>query len=282
MGNASGEVQGRASVVTDSNENEGFAKAVWRYPAAGRVMTPAFGTLRVFGNAQALARNGARFVCGQAEAKTGGFALCLSGGATPRPLYEALAIPPLLDRFPWSRTQFFFGDERFVPPDDAASNARMATEAMFSRVPVPPQNVHLIPTVGITPVQAAVEYERTLGALPDGHAPTPDRPLFDVCLLGVGDDGHTASLLPGDAALDVRDRYVAVVAHGRPQARITLTYPALESSRVVMFLLQGEGKRAILERLLAGDDTLPAGRLRPAGEVFWFVDRAAAGHWADS
>ncbi len=245
-------------------------------------MTPAFGTLRVFDDAQALARDGARFVCGQAEAKSGGFALCLSGGSTPRPLYETLATPPLRERFPWSRTQFFFGDERFVPPDDAASNARMADEALFARASVPPQNVHPIPTVGITPAQAAVEYERTLRALHGGQAPTSDAPLFDLCLLGVGDDGHTASLLPKDAALDVRDRLVAVVAHGRPQARITLTYPALESSRVVVFLLQGDGKRAILDRLLSGDDTLPAGRLRPVGPVFWFVDRAAAGRWAET
>ncbi|HWD36495.1 MAG TPA: 6-phosphogluconolactonase [Casimicrobiaceae bacterium] len=242
-------------------------------------MMPAFGTLRVFDDAHALARDGARLVCEQAEAKSGGVALCLSGGSTPRPLYEALASPPLLERFPWSRTQFFFGDERFVPPDDAASNARMANDAMFSRASVPPQNVHAIPTVGITPAQAAEEYERTLRALHGGRAPTSEAPLFDVCLLGVGDDGHTASLLPGDAALDVRDRWVAVVAHGRPQARITLTYPALESSRLVVFLLQGEGKRAILDRLLSGDDTLPAGRLRPVGDVFWFVDRAAAGRW---
>lgn len=245
-------------------------------------MTPAFGTLRVSDDAKALARDGARFVCGQAEAKAGGFALCLSGGSTPRPLYEALATPPLRERFPWSRTRFFFGDERFVPPDDAASNARMAREAMFSRAPVPPQNVHRVPTVGMSPVQAAMEYERTLRALLGGRAPAPDAPLFDVCLLGVGDDGHTASLLPGDAALDVRDRLVAVVAHGRAQVRITLTYPALEASRVVVFLLQGEGKRAILDRLLCGDETLPAARLRPIGQVFWFVDRAAAGRWADA
>jgi 6-phosphogluconolactonase len=245
-------------------------------------VTPAFGMLRVFDSAAALAQDGARFVCERAEAATGGFTLCLSGGSTPRPLYEALAAPPLLERFPWGRTQFFFGDERFVPPDDPASNARMATEAMFSRAPVPRENVHRVPTVGVTPDEAAAQYERALRALHDGRAPTQERPLFDVCLLGVGDDGHTASLLPGDAVLGVRDRWVGVVAQGRPQTRITLTYPALESSRMVVFLLQGEGKRAILDRLLCGDDTVPAGRLRPIGDVYWFVDRAAAGRWAHS
>jgi 6-phosphogluconolactonase len=244
-------------------------------------MTPAFGALRVFDDAEALAQAGARFVCEQAEATTGGFTLCLSGGSTPRPLYEALAAPPLLERFPWSRTHFVFGDERFVPPDDPASNARMLTEAMFSRAAVPAGNVHRIPTVGITPEQSAAQYGRTLKTLHGGRTPTRDEPLFDVCLLGVGEDGHTASLLPGSAALEVRDRWVAVVAHGRPEARITLTYPALENSRAVVFLLKGEGKRAILDRLLCGDDTVPAGRLRPIGEVLWFVDRAAAGRWAE-
>jgi 6-phosphogluconolactonase len=241
-------------------------------------MTPALGTLRVFDDAAMLAQESARFVCERARAQTGSFVLCLSGGSTPRPVYEALAAPPLRERFPWDRTEFFFGDERFVPPDDAASNARMAYEAMLSRAPVPPQNVHPIPTIGVTPGQAAAQYDRTLGAL--RAARPPDTPLFDVNLLGVGDDGHTASLLPGEPVLDVRDRQVAVVAQGRPQMRITLTYPALESSRAVVFLLQGAGKRAILDRLLCGDDTLPAGRLRPAGELFWFADRAAAGRWA--
>ena len=243
-------------------------------------MTPAFGALRIFDDAEALAQAGARFVCERAEATTGSFTLCLSGGSTPRPLYEALAAPPLLERFPWSRTQFVFGDERFVAWDDPASNARMVTEAMFSRAPVPPENVHRIPTVGMTPGQAAVQYERTLRAMHGRHRPTSERPLLDVCLLGVGDDGHTASLLPDTAVLDVRDRWVAVVAQGRPQTRITLTYPALESSRAVVFLLQGDGKRAIFDRLLCGDDTVPAGRLRPIAEVLWFVDRAAAGRWA--
>jgi len=243
-------------------------------------VTPAFGVLRVFDDAGALAQAGARFVCEQAEATTGSFTLCLSGGSTPRPLYEALATSPLLERFPWSRTQFVFGDERFVAPDDPASNARMVTEAMFSRAPVPPENVHPVPSVGMTAAQAAAQYEDTLRTMYGRHHATSERPLFDVCLLGVGDDGHTASLLPNATVLGVRDRWVAVVAQGRPQTRITLTYPALESSRAVVFLLEGEGKRAILDRLLCGDDTVPAGRLRPIGDVYWFADRAAAGRWA--
>ena len=242
-------------------------------------MTPAFGALRVFDDAAALAQGGARFLCEQAELQAGGFTVCLSGGSTPKRLYEELATSPLLERFPWSRTQFVFGDERFVPPDDPESNARMATEAMFSRAPTPPENVHTVPTLGVTPDQAAAEYERMLRALHGGRGPTTLHPLFDVCLLGLGEDGHTASLIPGEAVLDERNRWVGVVAHGRPETRITLTYPALESSRVILFLVQGEGKRASLDRILSGDATAPAGRLRPVGDVLWFVDRAAAGRW---
>ena len=105
----------------------------------------------------------------------------------------------------------------------------------------------------------------------------PARPLFDLTLLGVGPDGHTASLLPGDPVLDERNRWVAVVAHGRPEIRITMTYPAIESSRRVAFLVAGREKASILRAIRAGDSQVPAARVRPIGEIFWFVDRAAAG-----
>jgi 6-phosphogluconolactonase len=101
-----------------------------------------------------------------------------------------------------------------------------------------------------------------------------------LCLLGLGEDGHTASLIPGQPVLAERKRWVAAVGHGRPQVRITLTYPALESSAATVFLVQGESKRAILDRALAGDDSFPAGKLKPQGDLFWLVDKAAAGRWA--
>lgn len=107
-------------------------------------MTPTFGALRVFDDAAALAQGRATFLCERAVAQANGFTVCLSGGSTPRRLYKALATSPLLERFPWGRTQFVFGDERFVPPDEPASNARMATEATFFRAPLPPQNVHRV------------------------------------------------------------------------------------------------------------------------------------------
>ncbi|HUZ64654.1 MAG TPA: 6-phosphogluconolactonase [Acetobacteraceae bacterium] len=242
-------------------------------------MKPAFGTLRVFGTPEALAHGAADWLCARAAEAVAPFTLCLSGGSTPKRLYQDLASPPLAGRFPWATTHFFFGDERFVPPDDPDSNAHMARQAMFAKVPVPEANIHTIPTTGLAPDAAAAEYERLLRTF-HGSEPGQARPLFDVTFLGVGDDGHTASLLPGQPVLDERAHLVAAVSQGRPEVRITLTYPALESSRFVVFLLQGEGKRAILDRILSGDATLPAARIRPAGEVLWFADRAAAGRWA--
>lgn len=241
-------------------------------------MTPHLGTLRVFDDADTLAAGAAVLV---ATRMAGGGTLCLSGGSTPKRLYERLATPGIADRLPWDRLRFAFGDERFVPPEDPASNLGMVREALFRHVPVPAGNILAIPTTEATPEEAAARYERMLLDLYGAPALDRQRPLFDVTLLGLGEDGHTASLLPGEPVLRERTRLAAVVAHGRPEVRITLTYPALESSAHVIFLVQGEGKRAILDRILRGGTTLPAGVLHPMGEVLWLVDRAAAGRWAD-
>ena len=244
-------------------------------------MTPAFGTLYVFDDGDALARGAAEWLVAHTQGLADDFVLSLSGGSTPKRLYELLAQPPHVERFPWARAEFTFGDERFVPPDDPASNAHMADEAMFSRAPVPPENVHRVTTLGISPEAAAAEYETTLHHLYGAETLDPARPLFEVTLLGLGEDGHTASLIPGQKVLQERERWVQAVAEGRPETRITLTYPALESSRFVVFLVQGEGKREVLDRILSGDDTLPASRVRPVGSVLWMLDRAAAGRWAE-
>jgi len=245
-------------------------------------MKPARGTLYVYHDAQALAEAAAKFLCDAGDMKAGPFILALSGGSTPKLLYETLACEPYAALFPWARTQFVFGDERFVPHDDPASNARMVDEAMLSRVPVPLTHVHRVPTVGLGPDEAAAQYEGTLKTLYGAPTLKPDKPLLDLCLLGLGDDGHTASLIPGEPVLEERKRWVAAVGHGRPEVRITFTYPALESSATTAFLVQGEGKRAILDRILSGDDSVPAGRLRPQGDLFFMVDKAAAGRWAGS
>src|SRR5262249_39074698 len=148
-----------------------------------------------------------------------------------------------------------------------ASNYAMARHAFLSRVPAPAANVHPIKTKGLTPDEAAREYEATLKQLYGAQTLSIDRPLLDVTLLGLGSDGHTASLLPGEPILSEYNRWVAPVPHGRPEPRISLTYPALDSSRVVMFLVAGAGKRDILDRLLSGDKSVPAGRLQPIGEI---------------
>ena len=220
----------------------------------------------------ALARRVAEWLLELANAKEGRIALCLSGGSTPRLLYELLATPPFRDGFPWERIHLFWGDERFVPPDDPRSNYRMVREALLSRIYIPTANVHPIPTEHLTPAHAAQRYEFILRGF---HRPDPDSPLFDVTLLGLGADGHTASLVPGSAVLEERLRWAAPVEGLMPQARITLTYPALENSRHVAFLVDGAAKRDILARVLGGDASLPAARLKPRGELRWFTDRAA-------
>jgi len=228
---------------------------------------------RVFEDAEAFARHAAQWLCELALRSAGKFAISLSGGSTPRRFYELLAEAPL----PWNRVHWFWGDERFVPPDHPDSNYRMAREALLSRAPVPGANVHAIPTERISPKEAASAYEATLKRFYGAEMLLPQRPLFDVMLLGIGDDGHTASLFPGHAALEEERRWVVAVHGVKAQARITLTYPALQSSRESAFLVTGGAKREALRRARAGDRGIPAGRLRPAGNLHWFVDRAAAG-----
>ena len=237
--------------------------------------SPSEARLEILPGPEALARRVADCLLAAATAKDGVFAVALSGGSTPQRLYEQLAAPPYRDKFPWSRTHWFWGDERFVPHDDALSNYRMVREALLSRVPIPVTNIHPIPTEGIAPEAAASAYERDLKAFYGADRLDPGRPLFDVTLLGLGPDGHLASLFPETAVLAERDRWVAAVVGAKAEARITLTYPALESSRHTAFLVAGADKRGTLSRALAGDPALPAARLRPLGELIWFVDEAA-------
>jgi len=203
-------------------------------------------------------------------------AVALSGGSTPRRLYELLAVGARREKFPWSRVHWFWGDERFVPHDSARSNYRMVWEAMLSHAPVPPGQIHAFPVEANDPEAAALAYERELRSFYGEAALDPRRPLFEVTLLGLGEDGHTASLLPGTAALDERRHWVASVLGVMPSPRLTLTYPVLESSRHVAFLVAGPEKRAALARFRRGDQELPAARLRPMGELWVFVDAAAA------
>jgi 6-phosphogluconolactonase len=240
------------------------------------VLKPARGRLEVVGDAETLARRGAAWLL---EAVTGveRAAVAISGGTTPRRLFELLAGEPLLSRFPWRSVDWFWVDERFVPPDDPASNQRMAREAFLSRAPVPAGNVHLVPTVGLAPAEAAQRYERELKAFYEAGRLDPARPLFTAVLLGLGEDGHTASLVPGHPAVAERQRWVAAVLGARPEPRITLTIPALASSRSTAVLVSGAGKAGALRRALAGDPGLPTSAIDAAGAWLWLADEAAAG-----
>jgi 6-phosphogluconolactonase len=210
-----------------------------------------------------------------ARAKDGLFTLCLSGGSTPSLLYQRLAQAPYRDAFPWARTHLFWGDERFVPPNNALSNYRMVREALLAHVPLPPANIHPIPTEGVSPEAAVAAYQRNLQEFYSADRLDPARPLFDVTLLGLGEDGHTASLFPHTAVLAERKLWVADVRDAKDEIRITLTYPVLESSHQVAFLVTGQPKAAILNRLIEGDDSLPAACLHPIGPVWVFNDAAA-------
>jgi 6-phosphogluconolactonase len=237
---------------------------------------PASTEIRTFESAEALAQSVAEWLCALVQANERDFAVCLSGGSTPRRLYERLATTAIASRFPWNRTHWFWGDERFVPHDHPDSNYRMALEAFLSRVPIPDDNIHAIPTEGLSPDQAAAAYETTLKRFHGTDTLAPDRPLFDLTLLGIGENGHTASLFPGQPSLQENRRWVVAAVGAQSEPRITLTYPALDSSRDVAFLATGEGKREVIARAQSGDRTIPAALVRPVGRLHWFTDRAAS------
>lgn len=235
---------------------------------------PASNPVEVATDPEALARRAAGWIADLAAASRDRFAICLSGGSTPRRLYELLGESPYRDRLPWNRVHWFWGDERFVPWDDPESNYGMVNAALLGRAPAPLRNIHGIITNG-SPAEAAAAYERELKSFYNSESLDPNRPLFDIQILGLGPDGHTASLIPGTAVLEERRRWAAEVIGARPEPRITLTYPVLESSRHTAFLVAGADKRETLSRALAGDQALPAARIRPIGELTWFVDEAA-------
>ena len=198
------------------------------------------------------------------------FRIACAGGSTPTLLYEALASPGFRDRVDWPRWRVFFGDERAVPPDDAASNYRLVRDNLLDRVPISPHHVHRIEAERIDLDAAAAEYSRLL----EGEAGDP--PRLDVVLLGLGPDGHTASLFPGTDALEVTDAWaVRGRAPMAPEDRITLTLPVLNAAMNVAFLVTGATKADALRAVRAG--TVPAARVRPPGDrLHWFLDSVAA------
>jgi 6-phosphogluconolactonase len=215
----------------------------------------------------------------------GSFAVALSGGATPQELYTFMATPAFASRVDWGRTRIFWGDERAVPPDDPRSNYRMAKDALLDHVPVPVSNVHRMPADRPDLEAAAAEYDSMLrGALAEDH---DGRRGLDLVLLGLGGDGHIASLFPGAPALQEQHRWVmATYSISLDQHRMTVTYPAINSARCIFFLVTGASKAAVLAAVLEGPydpERLPAQGVRPGnGKLLWLVDEAAAGTLSDS
>lgn len=217
-----------------------------------------------------------------AVAERGRVSLALSGGSTPRKLHLLLSDPaqPYRARLPWEHVHVFFGDERHVLPDDPESNYGMARATLLSRVPIPPGNVHRVRAEETDPAEAAQDYERELRrvlGVAQGEVPR-----LDLVLLGLGGDGHTASLFPGNPAMAERGRLVVAPWVERLKVhRITVTYPVLEAARAVIFLVTGADKAARVAQAVRGDpaapDALPATRVRPSsGELLWLLDAPAA------
>lgn len=224
---------------------------------------------------QALAKHYAEWLADEIAATEGPFRMALCGGHTPGPLYRLLAHADYRARIDWARLQIFWGDERFVPSNSADSNAHMARELWLDHVPLTPNQIHPMPTDGSLD-DCAARYEALLKTEYGDDALSPARPLFDVVLLGVGEDGHTASLLPNEPVLEERQRWVAPVPHGGAQPRLTLTYPALASSRFVTFFVSGAEKARVVAAVRAGASRLPAARITSDGELLWFLDLSAA------
>jgi 6-phosphogluconolactonase len=216
----------------------------------------------------------------EAVASRGRFTVALSGGSTPEGTYRLLAQEPYRSQVPWDGVHLFWSDERCVPPDDAGSNYGLAHQAFIEKVPLPPENVHRI-RGELPPQAAAVATRRDMEDFFCGPVPR-----FDLVLLGLGNDGHTASLFPGSDALEpTHNMAVAVEAQyeGRPAQRVTLTLPAINAARQVLFLVSGEDKAEVVARVLyGGEGSLPAEKVRPtAGELVWLLDEAAASQLAE-
>ncbi|MCM1984168.1 6-phosphogluconolactonase [Lyngbya confervoides] len=203
----------------------------------------------------------------------GRFTLALSGGNTPKPLYEALAQ----ESQPWERWHIFWGDERFVPADHPDSNQGMARDAWLNQIQIPAENIHPLETEAATPAAAAAANEAHLREFFAAASPQ-EWPRFDLMLLGMGEDGHTASLFPKTAALQVCDRWVTV-GQKADQPRLTLTIPVLNQARCVLFVVAGADKNPILQEIFADSSAVaasyPAAIIQPEGELLWMLDGEA-------
>jgi 6-phosphogluconolactonase len=240
--------------------------------------------VHIFDDVEQLSRAAAEWfvhLASDAVARSGRFTVALAGGSTPKRLYQLLAEPPYRDQIDWARWEIFWNDERAVPPDHPESNYKMAWDALFSRVPVDRSRVHRMPGEAADADQAAIAYQREIAAALAVSAEGPP-PTLDLVLLGIGEDGHTASLFPSTEALEEHSRWV--VANHVPQRsmyRLTMTLPILNQARHVVFLVTGAGKAAVLSEILEGPSEprrLPSQAVQPTdGQLCWLLDRQAAG-----
>jgi 6-phosphogluconolactonase len=239
------------------------------------------GPLRVYGDAEQLARAAAEMFVKTAVdsiAARGRFRVALSGGSTPRRVYELLATTAFSGHVDWDRVDIFWGDERYVPADDRDSNYRMTSEALLRHVAVPVANIHRVPTEISPPAAAAAAYEddirRSFGDLSSA-------PQFDLIYLGLGTNGHTASLFPHSTALREPSRLVVADFVAEVNGwRVTMSAPLLNRGRIVAFLVQAQDKAEVLRDVLLGPcdpERLPAQLIAPEGTLLWMVDEAAAG-----
>jgi 6-phosphogluconolactonase len=243
-----------------------------------RILQQGVVMLKVYKDLEELSQAAAQLLLEAAQSATktrGKFSLVLSGGNTPRRLYELLAEKPYRDQMPWSKTHVFWGDERCVPAGDERNNAHMARQILLDRVPIPDEQIHNMAST-LPPIKAAEEYQNTLEAYFSGQPPA-----FDFVLLGLGENGHTASLFPETAVLDEKRYWVSEVYVPNQQMwRVTLTAPILNQARKIVFLVEGASKALVLDQVVNGarhPKQLPAQLIQPQkGELLWLVDRAAA------
>ena len=229
--------------------------------------------LEIYENAKELAWAAALRFASFAEQSIkayGRFTVALSGGSTPKALFTILAEKPFADSLPWQNIYLFWGDERCVPPDHADSNFRMTNEALLAKAPVPAENVFRVPGEDEDHERAAANYAAAIQQFFGS-----DAPQFDLVFLGMGADGHTASLVPNDAVLEVHDHEVALTGVYMGRRRMTLTYPVLNHARNILWLATGAEKTAMLRRLRDGDESIPAGRVRRENAIV-LADAAAA------
>jgi 6-phosphogluconolactonase len=251
--------------------------------------------IEVVPDAGAMASRAAEWLVEQlahAIAKRERAVIALSGGSTPKAVFALLARTPFRERVDWEKVDVFWGDERFVHAGDEDRNETMARRALLDIIDLPAAHVYAMPAdegpdyahssddldaAFARATSAASLHETSLHAFYGGQTLSGERPFFDVVMLGLGEDGHTASLFPGLPQVDERTHWVLPVRTDAkpPPIRITMTLPLLESTHALLFLAAGEGKRVIARRALAGDESLPAGRVHPLGGTLWILDEAA-------